>query len=367
MNLTGGNQNRTQVEAIPEFDIEKEKKAVAVRVQNSQEVQNIISQINLDNLQTIMTFGSETAQGITSFSDRLLNTMETTKVEDSGELLNQLTKIMDKFDIKEFEEKNPGFLEKLFNKTKNTIEALFKKYHTMGGEIDKVYVTLKQYEAEIVKANENLDEMYKKNIEYYEALEQYIYAGELAIEEIKTNIIPELERKAEMSGNEMDKLEVSNMQKNLEMMEQRVYDLKLAEHVAIQGMPSIKMMQHSNFNLIRKINSSFIVTMPIFKNCIINAIMLKRQQIQAKGLSALDEKTNELLLRNAQNTSEMSKQIEKLTSGSIVDVAKLEESWRTIVSGIEETKRIQEDAKQKRIENTQKLEALKQEYQSKKF
>ena len=68
-----------------------------------------------------------------------------------------------------------------------------------------------------------------------------------------------------------------------------------------QSAPMIRMMQMTNFNLQRKINSSFIITLPIFKQCLAKAIMLKRQQIQANGLKQLDDKTNELLKRNAAN------------------------------------------------------------------
>ncbi len=57
-------------------------------------------------------------------------------------------------------------------------------------------------------------------------------------------------------------------------------------------------------NLVRKINSAFIVTLPVFKQALAQAIMLKRQRIQAESLAALDEKTNEMLLKNARNTVE---------------------------------------------------------------
>ncbi len=59
-----------------------------------------------------------------------------------------------------------------------------------------------------------------------------------------------------------------------------------------------------SMNLVRKINSAFIVTLPVFKQALAQAIMLKRQRIQAESLAALDEKTNEMLLKNARNTVE---------------------------------------------------------------
>src|SRR5665648_922451 len=159
----------------PKFDLEKKKNEVMAKVQESPEVRSIIRQINVEDVSSIMTFGKNTSEEVSRFSDAILHSMQTTKVEDSGELLIQLNKIMDKFDIKDFENKSPGFLEKIFSKAKNSVEALFHKYNSMGDEVDKVFVTLKKYEAEINIANKNLDEMFIKNSEYYEQLGQYIY------------------------------------------------------------------------------------------------------------------------------------------------------------------------------------------------
>ena len=93
--------------------------------------------------------------------------------------------------------------------------------------------------------------------------------------------------------------------------------------------------------------------------------MLKRQKIQADSMSALDKRTNELLIKNAQNTVEQSKQITRMTNTSSVQIETLEKTWNTIVSGIDETKRIQEEAKRKREEDSKRLDAIKQQYAEK--
>jgi len=347
---------------IPEFDLEKKKNEVMTKVMESPEVRSIVRQINIEDVNSIMSFGKNTAEEVARFSDAILNSMQATKVEDSGELLIQLNKIMDKFDIKDFENKQPGFLEKIFSKAKNTVEALFKKYNSMGDEVDKVFVTLKQYEAEIGVANKQLEDMFNKNVEYYEQLGQYIYAGQVVLAELKNNIIPTAQAKANQTGNQVDQMNVNNLLQVQEIMEQRIYDLQLAENVAVQSMPTIKAIEYGNYNLVRKINSAFVITMPIFKQCLVQAIMLKRQSVQAKAMSALDEKTNELLLRNAENTALQSKMVARLATGSSVNIETLEKSWQTIVKGIEETKAIQEEMRQKRIDGTKRLEVLKQDF-----
>ena len=347
---------------IPDFDLEKKRSEVRAKVQESPEVRSIVRQINLEDVSSIMTFGKNTAEAVSRFSDSILHSMQSTKVEDSGELLIQLNKIMDKFDIKDFEEKKPSFFEKVFAKAKNSVEALFQKYNSMGDEVDKVFVTLKKYEAEINIANKQLEDMFIKNSEYYEQLGQYIYAGQVVLAELKNNVIPTAQAKADQTGNRLDQINVNNLVQVQDIMEQRIYDLQLAENVAVQSMPTIKSIEYGNYNLVRKINSAFVITMPIFKQCLVQAIMLKRQAVQAKAMSALDEKTNELLLRNAENTALQSKMVAKLSSGSSVSIETLEKSWQTIVKGIEETKAIQEEMRQKRLDGTKRLEVLKQDF-----
>ena len=90
--------------------------------------------------------------------------------------------------------------------------------------------------------------------------------------------------------------------------------------------------------------------------------MLKRQRIQAEAMSVLDEKTNEMLIKNARNTVEQSKMTARLASGNSIKIETLESTWRTIVNGIDETKQIQENAKKKRIDDQARLESIKQEF-----
>ena len=79
-------------------------------------------------------------------------------------------------------------------------------------------------------------------------------------------------------------------------------------------------------------------------------------------MAELDKKTNEMLVRNAQNTVESSKMAARLASGSSIQIETLETTWRTITSGIEETKRIQEDARKKRVEEQARLETIKADF-----
>ena len=328
------------------------------RLRGMKEVQDLTSEVEIQNPNSIVMFGQKASENISKASDELLKSMKAVKSEEASEMLVNLTKIMDKFDVKELEgvEKQSMF-SKLMKGVGNSVAKLFQKYDTMGYEVEKVYVLLKKYENDIRESNANLKKLYDANLHYYQLLEKYIVAGELALEEIDI-YIQQISMNAAMNQEEKhmltQKLEISK-----EMLSQRVYDLQIAENVAIQAAPMIQTIQMSNFNLMRKINSSFIVTLPIFKQCLAQAVILKRQEIQAKSIKQLDDKTNELIMRNAQNTARQSVEIARMASGSSVAISTLEKSFETIMKGIEDTKAIQEANRVQRVENSAKLEQIK--------
>ena len=234
----------------------------------------------------------------------------------------------------------------------------------MGEEVDKIYVQLKQYESEIKQANRKLETMFDANINYYHDLVRYILAGEQGVRELEAHIAKR-ENDLKATGDQTIQFEIEGLNQCLMLLEQRVQDLRMAESVAMQSIPMIKTMAFSNMNLIRKINSAFVVTLPVFKQSIAQAMMLKRQRLHAESMAALDEKTNELLLKNAKNSVEQSKMTARLASGSSIKIETLEKTWQTIVSGIDETRNIQENARKKREEDAKRLENIKQEFQKK--
>lgn len=353
----------TEIEEVKQYDIVADRQQMNAELVNSEEVDAIVSTIELDNLETIVSFGSTVAEEISKASDVVLNSMNMSQIDDSSEMLNTLAKIMSKFDIDEIKE-NPSLFGKIFGNFRKQLDKILAKYHTMGEEVDKIYVQLKKYESEIKQSNRKLNQMFEANVNYYHELVKYILAGEQGCHELE-EYITQRQNDMEVTGDSSIQFEIQSLQQALMMLEQRTQDLRTAESVAMQSIPMIKTMEFSNMNLVRKINSAFIITLPVFKQALAQAIMLKRQRVQAEAMSALDEKTNEMLIKNARNTVEQSKMTARLASGSSIKIETLETTWKTIVDGIDETMQIQEDARRKRVDDKARLEVIKAEFNQK--
>ncbi len=351
-------------EVAQEFNITVAKQELQQKIIDSDEIDRLTAQIDVSNPNSIVKFGGPVAEEISKASDQVLNSMDINQINDSGKLLQNLAEVMNQFDSKELAMEEKG-LKKLFSNAKKELDKILGKYHTMGEAVDKIYIQLKGYEKEIGESNVKLDKMFNANLGYYEELLKYIMAGEQGVKELDAYIE---EYRAKVDANPEDgtlRMDLDNLVQTREILDQRVMDLKVAENVALQTIPMLKTMEYSNLNLIRKINSAFIITMPVFKQALAQAIMLKRQRVQAEAMSALDEKTNELLIKNAENTVAQSKLTAQLASGSSIQVETLEKTWNTIVRGIDETKQIQEQARIKRQEDSKKLEALKDDFKAK--
>ena len=345
------------------YDILEDRDRTVARLVDSDEIDRLTSQIDIGDMTTIVTFGAKTVEEISKASDVVLRSMNLGQMDQSSQMLESLARIMSKFDIDEFRD-SPKLFGRLLGNVRGQLERILTKYNTMGDEVDRIYVQLRGYEAEIKRSNEKLEQMFQANVQYFHDLEKYIVAGDQGCKEIEDYMA---QRKAEMerTGDQSISFELQTLEQAKTMLQQRTLDLRTAEAVALQSIPMIKAMQYNNLNLVRKINSAFIITLPVFKQALAQAIMLKRQKLQSDALSMLERRTNEMLLKNARNTVEQTKATARLAGMPSIQAETLEKSWKTIVGGIEETRKLQQSAQDQRHQDQVKLENIRRDFMAK--
>jgi len=359
----------------PLLQVEQEKKPVFVSEQElSQIAQNqlalkqdpevhaLAQKIDVKDQIAMLELGKETANGISTFSDKMLATMKTSKLEESSVLLNNLNRIMDKFDPQDFaEDKKGGFLTKLFSKGKEQLEKFLSKYDSMNKEVDVIFHEVQKYEGEMKRNTIDLENLYDQNLNYFQTLSKFIAAIEVKTDEVRSSL-PALEQKAQ-TGDQLAAMEYETMVRAVDLLEQRRYDLEMAQQVSFQSAPQIRLMQQGNNHLIAKINSAFVTTIPIFKQGLIHAVTLKRQKLISDSMSELDRRTNEMLVRNAENISKNSVNIARAAGSPSIKIETIETTWQTIMSGIQETKQIQAETAKNREEGRKRIERLQLEYE----
>ncbi|KGR90345.1 hypothetical protein CD30_12310 [Ureibacillus massiliensis 4400831 = CIP 108448 = CCUG 49529] len=332
-----------------------------IALKEEPQVQTLAEKIDVNNQIAILEFGKDTATEISKFSDRMLSTIRTSKLEKSSALINNLNKIMDRFDPKDFKDEKKGFFSKMFSKGKEQLQKILSKYDTMNKEIDAIYNEIQKYEIEMKQNTVELEQMYDQNLEYFQSLSEHIAAIEVKVEKLRPNLTT-LEARAN-EGDQEAIMELESLRRAIELLEQRRFDLEMAQQVSFQSAPQIRLMQQGNNHLIAKINSAFVTTIPIFKQGIIHAVTLKRQKLVSDSMVELDNRTNEMLIKNAENIRQNSVNIARAAGQPSIKIETIETTWQTIMSGIEETKQIQAETIRNREEGRKRIEKLQLEYE----
>lgn len=337
------------------------------RLKQLPEVQALTNEISVQDVNTIVNFGQKSAEEITKISDKILSIAKVPTSKDAAQMITQLAKIMDKFDIRELEKiqsepAKQGFLQKLKQKIADEFEALIAKYDDMSKEVDKISQLLRTYENQTKQDNVTLTEMCQANYNYFEQLERYVVAAELGLVEI-ANYRQQVANRTDISEDQKN-AQLQQLDMMSQMLDQRKYDLLQAEVVARMTVPMLQNMQITNVNLLREINTAFVVGLPIFKQNLAQAIMLKRQAITANSMEQFKGAINKQLEQNATYASVQGKLVaENVTKGTF-DMETLRKVYSTIKTGTENTKRIMSEQESKNKENSKELEQLKSDIQS---
>lgn len=352
---------------VAETNMKSQASVFEQQIRESGVVDRLTSQIKVQQAETITTFGKDAVDELSKVSDAVLKKYDATIIQKTSGMMTDLTNIMKEIDLDEIlddsVEESKGFISRMFSKGKVSLNALLSKYDTVGKKLERVCIELRTYENQIKASNADIDKMYNANMEYYKRLIAYIMAGEDAIVQVN-NYLASLVQKQKETGDPSLDLEIQSITNAKNLLEQRVQDLRLANTVALQSLPRLKSMEFTNWNLARKINTSFIITLPLFKDAVAQAMIMKQQKLQTESLKSLDDMTNELLLKNSKAAVANMKMSAQLSGSSAIKMETIEKSWETLTQGIADTQQLIKEINTQRALDKDKLEQLNDHYMS---
>ena len=321
--------------------------------EDKKQVELIMNDVKVGDSNGVIQYGVGAQSDIANFSDKML---EDVRAKDSGYVGDILTDLMVKVKNKNINKKiKKKTLENIpiIKKKKKKTKKFLSKYQKVENQIDEITEKLDKERMILLKDVVMFDNLFEKNTECIHNLDLYIIAGNRKIEELKTKDLPELEAKANQSGDPLDAQKVADMRDFIDRFEKKVHDLKLTRTVAIQTAPQIRFIQSGNKALVDKIQSSILNTIPLWKSQITLALGIAKQKGALDLQKQVTETTNELLKKNSEmlktNTIEIAKENEK----GIVEIETLKKVNDDLITTIEETIKISEEgrAKRKEVEN----------------
>ncbi len=321
-------------------------------------IEAALATLDLNDSNAILTFGSKAQEQLALISDQMLEGVRTKDAGAAGNALSEMVATLRGFDVEEA--RRGGFLSRLFGAA-SPIAKILQRYEEVRGQIDAITDTLEDHKTKLMTDIASLDRLYQANLEYFHALADYIAAGEEALRRLDEETIPALEREAQTSGEMLKAQQLRDLRARRDDLERRVHDLKLTRQVAMQSLPSIRLVQENDKALIGKITSTIANTVPLWRTQLAQAVTIARSQEAGKTLKQATDLTNDLLRANAENLRQANREIREQIERGVFDIETIRKANEDLIATINESLAIADEGRKKRAEAEKVLIACETE------
>ena len=300
-------------------------------------------QIDLTNSSMILQYGAGTQKKMADFSESALENVKSKDLGEVGTLLTNVVTELKSFD----EEESKGFLG-IFKKASNKVESMKAKYSKAEENVNQIVKALDNHQVQLLKDVAILDKMYDLNLTYFKELSMYILAGKKKLEEVRSTQLAELMSKAQVSGLPEDAQAAKDLDSMCNRFEKKLHDLELTRMISIQTAPQIRLVQNNDTQMVEKIQSTIVNTIPLWKSQMVIALGVAHSEQAAKVQREVSDFTNEMLKKNAERLKTVSVNVAKESERGIVDIETLQTTNEQLISTLDEVLQIQKDGRAKR-------------------
>ena len=325
-----------------------------------QAIASIAQEINISDRGSILFFGSKAQEEMSTISETMLEGVRNKDLGAAGASLTNMIRTIREFDVEELDpNRKPGFFAKLFSK--NPVTQFMDKYEDVRSQINVITDRLEEHKGLLLTDIVTLDKLYTANLDYFHQLELYIAAGEEKLKQLEETEIPALAEKTEASDDMLTAQELRDLRSARDDLERRVHDLRLTRQVAMQSLPSIRLVQENDKTLVTKIDSTLINTVPLWKNQLAQAVTIFRMGSAAKTVKEASDLTNELLESNAETLRQGNAEVRTQLERGIFDVASVKKANETLIATIDDSLRIADEGKAARAKAEGEIKQMEQD------
>jgi uncharacterized protein YaaN involved in tellurite resistance len=324
--------------------------------EEQKQVEEFVKQIDISNVKMVNSYGSSAQKGISTFSTSITGTVKTKEFGNVGDSLRELRVAINSTIAPE----KKGILG-LFQKGKQKATYVIANYESAETNIKKIEKDLQRHQQVLTKDVYVFDQMYDMNLEFYKELTMYIIAGKKALKNARTTKLVELRKKAEETRDQLDLQMYRDYDDACKRFEKRIYDLETTRLVSIQMAPQIRLLQNADQQVVDKLRSDVINTIPLWRNQMVLALGIEHTTRALNAQSAVDEMTNEMFKRNAETLKQGAIDAAIASERNIVDIETLKKVNADIITSINEVVKIHEEGSKRRAEATEELGKIENE------
>lgn len=325
-----------------------------------QAIMSIANDINVSDRGSVLFFGSKAQEEMSTISETMLEGVRNKDLGAAGASLTNMIRTIRDFDVDSLDpSRKQGFFAKMFSK--NPVTEFMDKYEDVRGQITKITDRLEEHKGLLLTDVITLDKLYQANLDYFHQLELYIAAGEQKLKQLDETDIPTMASEVEGTDNMLKAQAFRDLRSARDDLDRRIHDLRLTRQVAMQSLPSIRLVQENDKTLVAKIDSTLINTVPLWKNQLAQAVTIFRMGSAAKTVKEASDLTNELLESNAENLRQGNAEVRTQLERGIFDVASVKKANETLIATIDDSLRIADEGKAARAKAEIEIKQMEQD------
>lgn len=313
-------------------------------------VNEFYKQIDISNVKMVNSYGTGAQKGIATFSTTITSNVKTKEFGEVGDSLRELRTAIGST----MTPPKKG-LAGLFQKGKAKVTYFIANYESAETNIKKIEKDLKRHQQTLTKDIYIYDQMYNMNLDFYKELTMYIIAGKKALADARSTRLVALRDRAESTKDQLDVQYYRDYQDACNRFEKRIFDLETTRLVSIQMAPQIRLLQNEDQDLVDKLRSDVINTIPLWRNQMVLALGIEHSKRALEAQSAITEMTNEMFRRNAETLKQGAIDAAIASEEAIVDIETLRKVNEDIIVSINEVVKIHEDGSKKRAVASEEL------------
>ena len=306
-------------------------------------VNDFSGKIDITDTNQVMQYGAAAQKNIAAFSENALNSVKTKDLGEVGKALSDLV-----VELKTLDEPEAKGILGFFQKKKNDLAAMKASYSKAETNVDKIVKILEGHQIVLMKDIAMFDQMYELNTKYYKELTMYIIAGKKRLADVQANELEQLRKKAEQTGAQEDAQAYNDMVNLCTRFEKKLHDLELTRMISIQRGPQTRLLQNNDAQMLEKIQSSLVNTIPLWKSQMVLALGLEHGRQATAAQAAVTDMTNELLKKNADMLKMGTIATAKEAERSIVSIETLKHTNQQLIETLDQVMQIQNEGRTQR-------------------
>ena len=317
-------------------------------------VQELAARINLNDPGSITRFGQEAQGRAAAAADAMLGAARSDAVGEAGDSLSRLLGTLRGFDVTKLDAK-PGLLSRLIGRAGSETTAILQRYESVRGQVEAIGDKLDTHRTRLMEDVERLERLYEATLTWFHALADHVAAGEAVLARTDAEAIPLAEKAALDVSDPIAPQRLRDLRAAREDLDRRVYDLRLTRQVAMQALPSIRLIQENDKALAGRIHSVLANTVPLWRTQLAQALALQRMREAGAAVKAATDLTNELLTANAEGLRRANVEVRTEIERGVVDLEAVQRANVALVSTIEDSLRIAQEGRERRVAATKAL------------